>query len=803
MEGPEPVLYNTQPTASQVREVAWIGVAISAAVLLTLPFANAELPILPGFMPAVSSALVLGDLVIAVLLFSQAQITRSMSLIALGTVYFYTSLIVTFFVLTFPGAFSDAGLFGAGLSTARWLALFRRLGFVIGTIAYVWLKKYPDWVKSTSLQPPQVMIVCVAGSIALVLGVVLLTTIGEPLLPQLMLDRTHANGPPVFYIQLGLLMLTIIAIGLVWRSYRSILGLWLLLALWAMALVSVLATTILARYTLGWYVTYLLDLASNLLLLILLLRETGRLYARFVRHTLASEHEHERQLLIREAAAASIAHELKQPISVIMLNAQVGQVGARPDDREASVLFKEIEEASRRANDTIQSTRALFAHSPAAKQASDINELIRKSLALVSRDLKDHSVSVDLKLGEALSPVALNQLQMQEVFLNLFTNAMEAMSAQVGRPRILTISSSRADMGVVIRVQDTGPGIASEEIEQIFTPFHTTKKSGTGVGLTICQSIVSAHDGSLRVMPGSAEGATFEIVLPYNSANASAESGDIGSSSSPIPPSDAPRQVSGPDYSIDKAPATLGDVLYANSKTPLQEQVWARLVQSIAAGDQLALHELYEMTHRIVFALVLQITGNRETSEELTIDVFHDVWRGASRYDAANGTVLAWIMNLARARAIDRLLVENREKRGQAGNIHVHAEAAADAQGDLALRIAQETGKEVVLPPSRRWSEPEWEQVAPGIECKLLATDTERHRVSMLVRLAPGASYPAHTHAGDEELHLLDGELWIDERKLFPGDYNYGAPGAGDDRVWSETGCTCVLVTSTKDVLRI
>src|SRR5882757_1613576 len=123
-------------------------------------------------------------------------------------------------------------------------------------------------------------------------------------------------------------------------------------------------------------------------------------------------------------------------------------------------------------------------------------------------------------------------------------------------------------------------------------------------------------------------------------------------------------------------------------------------------------------------------------------------------------------------------------------------------QARLALRIAEETGKPPVLPPARHWSEPEWEQVAPGIECKLLATDTERHRVSMLVRLAPGASYPPHTHAGVEELHLLDGELWIDERKLVPGDYNYGAPGVADERVWSETGCTCVLVTNTKDLLR-
>ena len=126
----------------------------------------------------------------------------------------------------------------------------------------------------------------------------------------------------------------------------------------------------------------------------------------------------------------------------------------------------------------------------------------------------------------------------------------------------------------------------------------------------------------------------------------------------------------------------------------------------------------------------------------------------------------------------------------------------ASLQGRLARRIAEETGREPVPPPARRWSEPDWERVAPGIDCKLLATDTRRRRVSMLVRLAPGARYPAHTHAGIEELHLLDGELWIDERKLFPGDYNYGPPGATDYRVFSGTGCTCVLVTSMEDVLR-
>lgn len=120
----------------------------------------------------------------------------------------------------------------------------------------------------------------------------------------------------------------------------------------------------------------------------------------------------------------------------------------------------------------------------------------------------------------------------------------------------------------------------------------------------------------------------------------------------------------------------------------------------------------------------------------------------------------------------------------------------------LAERIAGDSGARPLVPSLPEWFEPTWEKVAPGIECKLLATDEELHRVSMLVRLEPGASYPPHIHAGVEELHLLDGELWIDERKLFPGDYNYGAPGDGDDLVWSETGCTCVLVTSTRDILR-
>ena len=113
------------------------------------------------------------------------------------------------------------------------------------------------------------------------------------------------------------------------------------------------------------------------------------------------------------------------------------------------------------------------------------------------------------------------------------------------------------------------------------------------------------------------------------------------------------------------ATRTLGDVLYADKTAPVSENDWVGLIQSIAKGDQLALHALYERTHRIVFTLILRITNNRETAEELTVDVFHDVWRRASMYDAtgAGGSVVGWIMNQARSRAIDRLRFDQRKKR--------------------------------------------------------------------------------------------------------------------------------------------
>jgi RNA polymerase sigma-70 factor, ECF subfamily len=132
---------------------------------------------------------------------------------------------------------------------------------------------------------------------------------------------------------------------------------------------------------------------------------------------------------------------------------------------------------------------------------------------------------------------------------------------------------------------------------------------------------------------------------------------------------------------------TLGDLLYADAaKARVSEKEWVGLVRGIAAGDQLALHALYERTHRMVFTLIVRIVNNRETAEEVTLDVFYDVWRRAARYDAAGGSVVGWIMNQARSRAIDRLRFDQRKKRVRCTDGPLPGTLASDPREALDVR---------------------------------------------------------------------------------------------------------------------
>jgi RNA polymerase sigma-70 factor, ECF subfamily len=170
----------------------------------------------------------------------------------------------------------------------------------------------------------------------------------------------------------------------------------------------------------------------------------------------------------------------------------------------------------------------------------------------------------------------------------------------------------------------------------------------------------------------------------------------------------------------------LGDLLYTDrAKTLVSEKDWVALVQSVAAGNQLALHALYEQSHRIVFTLIVRIVNNRQTAEEVTLDVFHDVWRRAETYDPAGGSVVGWIMNQARSRAIDRLRFEQRKKRvPSSADIAVATTSDGDPREAFDLREQGRLLREAlsVLSPAERqtiekafFSEMTYDEVATAL----------------------------------------------------------------------------------------
>jgi len=246
-------------------------------------------------------------------------------------------------------------------------------------------------------------------------------------------------------------------------------------------------------------------------------------------------------------------------------------------------------------------------------------------------------------------------------------------------------------------------------------------------------------------------------------------------------------------------PTTLGDLLYTTpTRVSVSENDWVRIVRWIAAGDPLAFYALYDRTREIVFTLLLRMTNDPKTAETITVEVFAQIWREAPSCDFSRSSVIGWILERSRRMAL------NQVQSAPATNGRYDG---LQAVPDVWAQLAQKIGLENVFFGNPTWPasvllrDPDWELAAPGISCRLLATDAESKRVSMMVRLDPGTDYPPHRHAGREELYLLHGELMIDEKKVCPGDYVHAEPESVDHRVWSERGCTCVLMTSTQDVI--
>jgi PAS domain S-box-containing protein len=215
---------------------------------------------------------------------------------------------------------------------------------------------------------------------------------------------------------------------------------------------------------------------------------------------------------------ASIAHEINQPLSAIVTNANASRrilASPAPDIEDVQQALMEIAEAGTRAGEIISHIRALVKKGAPQKSPVDINLVIQEVLDIIPRVLEKQHISLKMELQPALPPVLGDRVQLQQVVLNLIMNGIEAMSAVPDRPRSLVIRSDARESGMEVTVQDSGIGFDPRNIDHVFDTFFTTKPNGMGMGLSICRSIIEAHRGRLWAsLDPAVQGATFRFSLP-------------------------------------------------------------------------------------------------------------------------------------------------------------------------------------------------------------------------------------------------------------------------------------------------
>jgi PAS domain S-box-containing protein len=242
-------------------------------------------------------------------------------------------------------------------------------------------------------------------------------------------------------------------------------------------------------------------------------RESERRY-----REMQTELAHANRVATMGQLAASIAHEVKQPIAATVSNAQAGLRWLSrepPDLEEVRQTLAQIVKDGNRAADVIGRIRDLIKKAPPRKMRLDINGAIREVIELTRGEALKNGVSVQTELANGLALIQGDRVQLQQVLLNLIINAIEAMSGASEGARELLVSTGKAEAGgVLIAVRDSGPGLAPTTLDRLFEPFYSTKSSGLGLGLSICRSIIEAHGGRLWASTNVPRGAIFQFTVP-------------------------------------------------------------------------------------------------------------------------------------------------------------------------------------------------------------------------------------------------------------------------------------------------
>jgi signal transduction histidine kinase len=515
------ILTSVSPSWGQKRLALGVVLASLVAFCITAgPLSTFQLPRIDAFVPAYGTAIFVNDLITAVLLFNQFAILRSRASLAIASGYLFAGLIVIPWLLTFPGVFTPGGLLGAGLQSTAWLSVVRYLGFPAFVIAYALLKDADPLKRFREGSIGATIFSTVAISAAVVCAVTVLVIASDAYLPPIAIDRVRFSTFLV-YLSSCLILWNALAITLLWIRQQSVLDLWLMVALCAYAIEIYLSAFVgPARFSAPWIAARIFGFVSSILVLSVLLHEITTLYAQLLRAVSAQRREREARLMTGDAVAAAIAHEVRQPVSAMITNAETAVRWldrSMPNLDKARAALKRIAVDGHRAGALIGSIRAMFKTNARHRTSFDINELIKEVIVMVRGDLQRHRISVQTDPNLRVRQVIGDRMQLQQVLLNLIANAIDSMASE-DEPRILSVKSEVVDSGIMIAVADSGKGIASQDVDRIFNPLFTTKPDGMGMGLSICRSIIEAHEGRLWLVGNTPRGAVFQFVLPIAAA---------------------------------------------------------------------------------------------------------------------------------------------------------------------------------------------------------------------------------------------------------------------------------------------
>lgn len=533
----------TLPAGSRHRRMALGALIVSIAIfLIAAPFARVALPQVPAFIPIYQSALVTNDLITVVLLLGQYSFLRARALLALASGYLFCAFMAIAHALSFPGLFSPTGALGAGSQTTAWLYFIWHGGFPIFILAYLHLRKQPlAWVDSavrSNTSARRSVLTAIAGTFALSVLVVLLTTVGHDALPVIMRGNQDDSGKQM--VAAGTWVLSLLALLCLFRRpSHTVLDLWLMVSLVAWLFDVALASVLNAgRFDLGFYSGRVYGWLASSFVLIVLLLENVRLYT-----DLADAHERERHRgeeledarNAADAAAqakseflAAMSHEIRTP-----MNGVIGMIDvlARSSLKAHQVAMVDLMRESAQSLLTIIDAILDFSKIEAGRldiesEPLAIADVVEKVCAMLNRLAEKQKVELTLFTDPQLPDEVLGDaLRLRQVLINLINNAIKFSGggATAGHVtvRALLTGGEKERVDVEFQVIDNGIGMTESTIAGLFGAFtqadaSTTRRfGGTGLGLAISSNLVRLMGGSIVVNSALGCGSTFTVKLPF------------------------------------------------------------------------------------------------------------------------------------------------------------------------------------------------------------------------------------------------------------------------------------------------